>query len=499
MSKPITDMTRQVNSWNTKRYDYNRAGFITRKTDEHNQATQYQYDELNRFIQIKYPDNRAEVFTYDPMGNIIAKSSSNESVRYNYNKAHQLVSTGDARFDYDLNGNMVKKTINGGTSLYRYDDLSRLREIILPDGQKIDYAYSPLGQRVLQTDKKGQTHFIFDGDNPIANLDHNLRIKTLNTFGPGFDEFLAEESAGKMRYYHQNPLGSVIASSDKAGAQTSQIEYEPFGKPVMVSGVLPPSSFTGRPYDSETGLTHFKFRDYDPTVGRFIQQEPLGLWVAWENSYAYASNNPINMIDMYGLLGTLGWFAAIGTVAIIAAPLVAAYVVGGTAAYVAGIVVATSAATNALGDMKQDEMRGRDSDTMARNAFIGAATGATSAAIGVATGSPAAGAAAGAALGALDAGLTGNSPGWGAASGAVSGIAGGFAGSGAARAVGNLGTEETVQAAEALGGAAVSSVLDYVGAIVQETGPMFVENQIKKEEKRTQSISETEISTWCLE
>jgi hypothetical protein len=202
---------------------------------------------------------------------------------------------------------------------------------------------------------------------------------------------------------------------------------------------------------------------------------------------------------MYGLLGTLGWFAAIGTVAIIAAPLVAAYVVGGTAAYVAGIVVATSAATNALGDMKQDEMRGRDSDTMARNAFIGAATGATSAAIGVATGSPAAGAAAGAALGALDAGLTGNSPGWGAASGAVSGIAGGFAGSGAARAVGNLGTEETVQAAEALGGAAVSSVLDYVGAIVQETGPMFVENQIKKEEKRTQSISETEISTWCLE
>ena len=483
------------------RYDYNRAGFIIRKTDEHNQVTQYQYDELNRFTQIKYPDNRTEIFTYDPMGNIINKSSSSESVRYNYNKAHQLVSAGDARFDYDLNGNMVKRTINGGTSLYRYDDLSRLREIILPDGQKINYAYSPLGQRVLQTDKKGQTHFIFDGDNPIANLDHNLKIKTWNTFGPGFDEFLAEESEGKMQYYHQNPLGSVIASSDKTGTQTSRVEYEPFGKPVMVSGVLPASSFTGRPYDYDTGLTHFKFRDYDPTIGRFIQQEPLGLWVAWENSYAYASNNPINMIDMYGLLGTWGWVAAIATVAIIAAPLVAAYVVGGTAAYVAGIVVAASAATNALGDMKQDEMRGRDSDTMARNAFIGAATGAASATIGVATGSPVAGAAAGAAFGALDAGLTGNSPGWGAASGAVSGIAGSLAGTGVAQAAGNasavLGSQETVEAAEALGGAAISGILDYVGAVAQEGVPMMVEHQIENRKRETQSVTETELSTWC--
>jgi len=474
------------------RYDYNRAGFIIRRTDEHNQATQYQYDELNRFTQIKYPDNRTEVFTYDPMGNILGKSSSNESVRYNYNKGHQLVSAGDARFEYDLNGNMVKRTINGGTSLYRYDDLSRLREIILPDGQKINYAYSPLGQRVLQTDKKGQTHFIFDGDYPIANLDRSLKIRAWKTFGPGLDELLAEESEGKTQYYHQNHLGSVIASSDKTGTQTSQVEYEPFGKPVVVSGVLPPSSFTGRPYDSDTGLTHFKFRDYDPNLGRFIQQEPLGLWVAWENSYAYASNNPINMIDLYGLLGTRGWLYVAGIVAVIvlapiavgAAVASAAAAAGATAAaatsaaWVAGGVVATSAVSNAYGDYLQDRMRGRDSDTMAYHTFVGAATGAASASAGVLTGSPLIGLGAGATFGAVDASLTENSPKWGAVSGAISGVAGAFTGAAAGvKGVGEVAVE--------LGGAAASGASDIVGSFVQEVIPMAGE---KIEEKRERPL-----------
>ena len=60
-------------------------------------------------------------------------------------------------------------------------------------------------------------------------------------------------------------------------------------------GVLP-----GQYYDQETGLYYNYFRYYDPSTGRYITADPIGL-VAGPNLYAYVSNNPLVYIDPYGL------------------------------------------------------------------------------------------------------------------------------------------------------------------------------------------------------
>lgn len=61
-----------------------------------------------------------------------------------------------------------------------------------------------------------------------------------------------------------------------------------------------PYLFTGRRWDSTTGLYYYRFRDYCPNLGRFLQPDPAG-YIDGMNLYAYCGNNPINWIDPWGL------------------------------------------------------------------------------------------------------------------------------------------------------------------------------------------------------
>jgi RHS repeat-associated protein len=75
--------------------------------------------------------------------------------------------------------------------------------------------------------------------------------------------------------------------------------YLPFGGVHVSTGTLPTARFPGQWFQSESGLHQNWMRDYDPTTGRYLQADPLGL-VDGASVYGYVRGNPGQYIDPRG-------------------------------------------------------------------------------------------------------------------------------------------------------------------------------------------------------
>lgn len=116
-------------------------------------------------------------------------------------------------------------------------------------------------------------------------------------------------TAGTIRYLHTDILGSVIAETDESGNVISRSHYEPFG--LRTGGEKAGIGYTGHLQDEELSLTYMQQRYYDPVIGRFYSNDPIGSSASnpmMFNRYAYAYSNPYRYIDPDGMYGRgVGW------------------------------------------------------------------------------------------------------------------------------------------------------------------------------------------------
>ena len=112
----------------------------------------------------------------------------------------------------------------------------------------------------------------------------------------------------KINYIHTDHRGAPIAMTDQSATVIWRASYKPFGEAILqedpdgdgVNTVMN-IRYPGQYYDKETGTYYNYYRDYDPTLGRYIQSDPIGL-AGGMNTYAYVGGNPLIYIDPYGLL-----------------------------------------------------------------------------------------------------------------------------------------------------------------------------------------------------
>ena len=132
------------------------------------------------------------------------------------------------------------------------------------------------------------------------------------THGVGIDEPLIMERGGQSFFYHTDGLGSIIDLTDSYGAVVQSYVYDSFGNIEQQVGLLVnPYTYTGREFDSESGLYYYRVRYYDSGMGRFINEDPIGFAAGDNNFYRYVQNNPFIFIDPSGLISLLDLGSAV--------------------------------------------------------------------------------------------------------------------------------------------------------------------------------------------
>jgi RHS repeat-associated protein len=110
-------------------------------------------------------------------------------------------------------------------------------------------------------------------------------------------------SDGSIYCYHFDALGSVIALTDMDQTIVNAYAYDPFGRLREQESLAQPFKYVGRygVMHEPNGLYYMRARYYDPSVGRFISEDPIGFAGGDVNLYAYVQNDPVNFVDPNGL------------------------------------------------------------------------------------------------------------------------------------------------------------------------------------------------------
>jgi RHS repeat-associated protein len=131
--------------------------------------------------------------------------------------------------------------------------------------------------------------------------------------GEEIDQPLAMARGGASYFYGVDHLGSVRLVTDAAGSVANRYDYDAFGnwEDTSYETVANPFGFTARERDAESGLMFYRARYYDPKIGRFISQDPIGFEAGDLNLYRYVNNMPTIFADPTGEI-VMGGFAAVG-------------------------------------------------------------------------------------------------------------------------------------------------------------------------------------------
>jgi len=209
-------------------------------------------------------------------------------------------------YSYDGVGN---QTASSGGQGFSYNPKNQTTSITPPGAAPKTYDYS--GATQDRRTRAGETSFT----NSLLGVSYSYTGALLPPLTPltawtrdDQGTLIGQRSPdGARHYYLFDGLGSVVAMTDAAGNVVNRYRYDPYGKPMAGPGtteaVPNPWRYAAGYRDADTGFTKFGARYYDPSMGRWTQQDPSGQDA---NPYAYVGGDPVNMTDPSGMFSVFG-------------------------------------------------------------------------------------------------------------------------------------------------------------------------------------------------
>ena len=318
-SELSTDVTLPEQALLERLYRYTARGELSGVSDTLRGEVDYGYDAEGRLLkhyEARQGHSRAQ-FSYDAADNLAASDAAVpvtdnrlqhwQALFMKYDHWGNLVSRRNGLYEqhyaYDAENRLVSARGTGPEgrfeARYHYDALGRrTRKIVTTAHGTTNTRFLWQGYRLLQEQQESglRSTYVYDPNeawSPLARVDH-----------------LRDQSSGEIYWFNTDLNGAPLEVTDERGAVRWSGQYGSFGEVRHQSEGFSrlvnrtamahqPLRYAGQYADGETGLHYNLFRYYDPQVGRFIVQDPIGLNGGW-NLYQYAPN-PLGWIDPLGL------------------------------------------------------------------------------------------------------------------------------------------------------------------------------------------------------
>ena len=319
-SELSTDVTLPEQALLERLYRYTARGELSGVSDTLRGEVDYGYDAEGRLLkhyEARQGHSRAQ-FSYDAADNLAA---SDDAVPVTDNRLQHW----QALFmKYDHWGNLVSRRIGLYEQHYAYDAENRLVSArgTGPEGRfEARYHYDALGRRtrkiVTTTHGTTDTRFLWQGYRLLQEQQES-GLRSTYVYDPNEAwsplarvDHLRDQSNGEIYWFNTDLNGALLEVTDERGAVRWSGQYGSFGEVRHQSEGFSrvvnrtamahqPLRYAGQYADGETGLHYNLFRYYDPQVGRFIVQDPIGFNGGNLNLYNYAPN-PLLWIDPMGL------------------------------------------------------------------------------------------------------------------------------------------------------------------------------------------------------
>lgn len=243
----------------------------------------YSYDG-NKNIISRTENQATHQFVYDSLDRVSESTLLNESYGYDSRGNRQILETSEPQDIVD--------------ATYEYDAWDRLIKVVNDDAV-VEYAYNGDGLLVERTKGEVTTRLYYDDQQVIAEgqVGNNGQAAIKASYTRGIGLINRIDGQGDKSYYLANGHGDIVELRDANGVILNQYSYDIWGNPLLEQEqVENPWRYSGEYWDSSADLQYLRARWYDPSMGRFINEDtyegqidnPLTL-----NLYLYVANNPV--------------------------------------------------------------------------------------------------------------------------------------------------------------------------------------------------------------